>query len=106
MNELFTRVMYHATHNRNIESIFNSGLSPEFSQGKRKAIWFVPKNGIQSGILHAANRHNWRVDEISVIAVLVESDSIRYSGNGLLFYSDRSAIAQTHAPATHFLDEE
>lgn len=101
----FTRVMYHATHRDNVESIFNVGLSPEFSTGKRRAIWFVPKNGIQSGILHAAHRHNWRVDEIELIVVLVEAEHIRYSGNGMLFYSEHVAIAESHAPATHFLDE-
>jgi len=101
----FTRVMYHATHKDNVANIFDVGLSPEFSKGKRQAIWFVPKSGIQSGILHAANRHNWRIDEIELIVVLVEADHIRYSGNGMLFYSEHVAIAESHAPATHFLDE-
>lgn len=104
-NLMFTRVMFHATHKNNAISILDSGLSPEYSQGKRKAIWFVPKNGIQSGILHAANRHHWQVDEMIVITVLVESDAIRYSGNGMLFYSEHIAVAESYAPATHFLDE-
>jgi hypothetical protein len=101
----FTRVMFHVTHGDNVESIFNVGLSPDFSQGKRKAVWFVPKNGIQSGILHACARHHWRVEDCHVVVILVESDHIRYSGNGMLFYSEHTAIAQSHAPATHFLDE-
>ena len=101
----YTRVMFHVTHDDNVESIFNIGLSPDFSQGKRRSIWFVPKNGIQSGILHAGYRHNWRVDEMTVIAILVETDHIRYSGNGMLFYSNHIAIAQTHSPALHHLDE-
>jgi hypothetical protein len=104
-NAMFTRVMFHATHRDNIASIFNIGLSPEFSQGKRKAIWFVPKNGIQSGILHAASRHHWQVDEMVVITVLVESEVIRYSGNGMLFYSEHVAMPESHASALHFLDE-
>src|SRR5690348_2738092 len=104
-NNMFTRVMFHATHRDNIASIFNLGLSPEFSQGKRKAIWFVPKNGIQSGILHAASRHHWQVDEMVVMAVLVESEHIRYSGNGMLFYSEHVAMPESHASALHFLDE-
>jgi len=101
----FTRVMYHATHRDNVESIFNVGLSPEFSKGKRTAIWFVPKSGIQSGILHAANRHNWHIEDIELIAILVENEHIRYSGNGMLFYSEHVALAESHAPSTHFLDE-
>jgi hypothetical protein len=101
----YTRVMFHVTHGDNIESIFNIGLSPDFSQGKRRAIWFVPKNGIQSGILHASFRHHWHVDQLHVVTILVESDHIRYSGNGMLFYSNHVAIAQSHAPALHFLDE-
>lgn len=104
-NKLFTRVMFHATHRDNAQSILNSGLSPEFSKGKREAIWFVPKNGIQSGILHAANRHHWQIDEMIVVAVLVEAEHIRYSGNGMLFYSQHIAHAESYAPANHFLDE-
>jgi hypothetical protein len=101
----FTRVMFHATHTDNLLSIFNVGLSPEFSQGRRKAIWFVPKNGIQSGILHAAARHHWRVEDMSVVAILVETDHVKYSGNGMLFYSEHIAIAESNAPAISFLDE-
>ena len=97
--------MFHATHKDNVQNILDVGLSPEFSKGRRQAIWFVPKSGIQSGILHAANRHNWRIDEMVVIAVLVESDHIKYSGNGMLFYSQHTAIAESYAPALHFLDE-
>lgn len=104
-NKMFTRVMFHATHRDNIASIFNIGLSPEFSKGRRKAIWFVPKQGVQSGILHAASRHHWQVDEMVIITVLVETDHIRYSGNGMLFYSEHVAIAESHASALHFLDE-
>lgn len=97
--------MFHATHEDNIASIFNIGLSPEFSQGKRKAIWFVPKAGIQSGILHVSARHRWQVETLHVLTILVDSEHIRYSGNGMLFYSQHSAMAETHAPAFHFLDE-
>jgi hypothetical protein len=104
-NKMFTRVMFHATHADNIAGIFNIGLSPEFATGRRKAIWFTPKAGIQSGILHAANRHHWRIEDMHVVTVLVESDHIKYSGNGMLFYSEHVAIAESHAPATHFLDE-
>jgi len=99
------RIMYHATHTDNLVSIHNIGVSPDFSQGKRKAIWFVPKNGIQSGILHAAARHHWRVEEMSVVAIVVNVEHIRYSGNGMLFYSMHPAFAESSAIALKFLDE-
>lgn len=102
---MFTRVMFHATHEDNISGIFDIGVSPEFSQGKRKAIWFVPRAGIQSGILHVSARHRWQVEKLQVVTILVESDHIRYSGNGMLFYSNHVAIAESHASALHFLDE-
>lgn len=104
-NFSFARIMFHATHVDNIASIFEHGVSPDFATGKRKAIWFVPKAGIQSGILHVANRHNWRVAELTVITIAVDSEHIRFSGNGMMFYSSHAAIAESHAPATHFLDE-
>jgi hypothetical protein len=101
----FARIMFHATHVDNIASIFDHGLSPDFATGKRKAIWFVPRAGIQSGILHAANRHNWRVSDMTVITIAIDSDHIKFSGNGMLFYSEHSAIAESHVPAAHYLDE-
>lgn len=103
--KMFTRVMFHVTHQDNVASIFNIGLSPEFSQGRRKAIWFVPKVAIQSGILHVAARHHWPIETLQVVTILVESDHIKYSGNGMLFYSEHVAIAESHAPSYHFLDE-
>jgi len=104
-NKLFTRVMFHVTHEDNISSIFDTGVSPEFAQGKRRAIWFVPKVGIQSGILHVLSRHQWQIEMLHVVTILVESDHVRFSGNGMLFYSEHVAIAESHAPATYFLDE-
>jgi len=104
-NLSFARIMFHATHVDNIASIFEHGVSPEFATGKRKAIWFVPKAGIQSGLLHVASRHNWRVVELSVITIAVDSEHIKFSGNGMMFYSCHSAIAESHAPAAHYLDE-
>lgn len=101
----FTRVMFHVTHEDNVANIYNLGLSPDFSQGKRKAVWFVPKQGIQSGILHASARHGWRIETLRVITILVETDHIRYSGNGMLFYSEHVAVAQSDASAMVFLDE-
>jgi hypothetical protein len=35
----------------------------------------------------------------------VESEVIRYSGNGMLFYSEHVAMPESHASALHFLDE-
>lgn len=102
---LYTRVMFHATHVDNVQNIYDVGLSPEFCQSNFKAIWFTPKNGIQSGILHACARHHWRVDDVVVIAVLVESEHIKYSGNSNLFYSKHIAVAQSDAPALSYLDE-
>lgn len=102
---MFTRVMYHATHEDNIMPIFDGRLSPDYSQGKRKAIWFVPRAGIQSGILHVAARHKWQIEMLRVVTILVESEHIRYSGNGMLFYSEHPAIAESHVSALHFLDE-
>lgn len=101
----FTRVMFHATHEDNIASIFNTGVSPEFSTGKRKAIWFVSKLAIQSGILHVCARHHWQVQQLHVVTIVVENEHIRFSGNGMLFYSEHVAIAESHAPAMQFLDE-
>lgn len=100
-----SRIMFHATHRDNVRNIFDIGVSPDFATRKRKAIWFVPKVGIQSAILHTANRHSWRIDEIHVITIAVQSDHIKYSGNGVMFYSQHSAIAESHAEAVVFLDE-
>ncbi len=100
-----TRVMFHATHRDNIPSIWDSGLSPDFSQGKMQAVWFTPRNGIQSAIAHAAYRHNWRVEEIEVIAIVVYSDAIKYSGNGFFYYSKGKCTAQSHVPAANYLNE-
>lgn len=102
----FTRTMFHATHRDNIASIIELGLLPGFATGKRKAVWFVPKNGIQSGILHAAARHNWHVSEMVLFVVEVVAENIRYSGNGMLFYSSFAERAETCTSALLFLDEE
>jgi hypothetical protein len=100
-----TRVMFHATHRDNIPSIWDNGLSPDFSTGKMKAVWFTPKVGIQSAIVHAAYRHGWKVDDIEVIAIIVYSEAVRYSGNGFFYYSKGKCTAQSHVPASVYLQE-
>jgi hypothetical protein len=100
-----TRVFYHATSQNNLRSIFDIGVSPAYAKGNRKAIWFVPKSGIQSGIYHAIHRHDLRFYEVEVVTIEVVVGHIRYSGNSMLYYSLYSAKALDHAPAFQFVDE-
>lgn len=100
------RVMFHATHGDNLASIMLNGLDPRYATGKRKAVWFVPRTGIDQGILHAAIRHNWRVEELVVLTLVIDSDHIRYSGNSLLFYSEHIEQAENYARAVAYLPED
>lgn len=104
-NNGYTRVMFHATHEDNAQSIMEYGLLPKYATGKRKAVWFVPKNGIETAILHVAARHNWRVSEMIVITVIAVSDDVKYSGNGMMFYSVFPEPCESVAPAITFLSE-
>ena len=100
-----TRVMFHATHKDNIPSIWDKGLSPEFSTGKLRAVWFTPKIGIQAAIAHAAYRHKWAVDDIVIVAIIVYADTVKYSGNGYFYYSKATCTAQSSVPASNYLIE-
>lgn len=98
--------MYHVTHETNGQSIAAEGVSPDYSQGKMNAIWFVPKQAIERAILHCAARHHWLVEDLLVVTMVVPVDNIRYSGNGYFFYSRHAEKAETIESALKFITSE
>lgn len=102
----FTKTFYHVSNEQFGQSIAAIGVVPAYSQGARKAIWFVPKAGIHRAILHCARRHHWHIDDLIVCVLEIPVEDVRYSGNGMFFYSTQSAEAISIQSAGKFIEDE
>lgn len=63
-------ILYHATPRRNLDSIRENGINPEFSQGKRKAVYLHTASRSAWAILHTLQRHRLQFfDDVSILQV-------------------------------------
>lgn len=89
MNHLWYVELYHVTPSRNLPSIKRRGLSPDFSQGKRKAVYFSPDPSF--AFSHAEKRHPISArSTYTVFRVLIHRDSLARQStrdDSSIFYS-------------------
>jgi len=75
--------LYHATLKRNLDSILQIGLNPQYSTGKEQVIYLHTKSRIHWAILHTATRHSASISDILIIEVNVPRGHLRRRRRGL-----------------------
>ena len=60
---------FHVTHLNLLGKIDIQGINPKYSQGKRKACWYVREDCVRSAMLHVAFRHSWLVGQLVILKV-------------------------------------
>lgn len=99
-------ILYHVTIGSNVDSIWDNGIDPAYSKGKFDASWYVTKDNILWAILHVADRHDCKLDDIFVCAVLVDWKSMRRTNAPGRYYTKRTFQPETVNPARWFVDNE
>lgn len=101
-----TRILFHITPTKNLQSIYENGVCPEFSTGKLDASWYVNKHGVLWAIAHVSARHNISVNEISVCAVLIEWKSMRRTARPGFYYTIKNFTIENASPAEWYISPE
>jgi len=99
-------ILYHVTIGSNVDSIWSIGIDPNYSKGKFDASWYVVKDKILWAICHVANRHDCKLDDIFVCAVLVDWKHMRRTNLQGVYYTKQLFHAETFNPASWFVNEE
>ena len=76
-------ILYHATLKRNLDSILQTGLNPEYSKGKERVIYLHTASRRHWAILHTATRHSASLYDILIIEVNVPRGKLRRRRRGL-----------------------
>lgn len=64
----------------------DKAIDPEFSRGKDKRCWFVPRDKVAWAILHVARRHGVQLADVFVVEVPVGTRQFfSHAGTGLLY---------------------
>lgn len=83
-NFLSNMILYHVTPTRNIVSILDEGIDPEYSKGARKVSWFVTELMLMWAIAHVSSRHSVGAHMISVcVCEQIEVDLQRTRWRGV-----------------------
>jgi hypothetical protein len=75
----------HATPVRNINSILNRGLLCAKSKGRLKAVWLHAPLKTYWAVVHVAERHHARVEQVAVLELQVPRRWLRRSRRGLWY---------------------
>ena len=75
--------LYHATPNRNLDSIHQSGLDPNHSTGKETVVWLHTRSRRDWAILHTATKHKCEISEVAIIEVSIPRSKLRRRWRGL-----------------------
>lgn len=66
--------LYHITPQTNGEAIYEKGVLPELSQGKRKVSWWCTDENVLWALAHTSARHSVTVDKLIVCQAHIPSD--------------------------------
>jgi hypothetical protein len=77
--------LIHATHVRNLASILKRGLQARRATQRRMAVWFAAESEEQWAVLHVLQRKGARLDEVVILTVEVDPNSIRGYRHGLFY---------------------
>jgi len=75
MNAMIT--LYHVTHVRNIDSIFEDGLLPHYAKGKLKVTWLVDFERVPWALAHTASKLDVSPNVLVVFTVQAAEAAIR-----------------------------
>jgi len=99
-------VLYHVTISGNIDSIWADGINPHYSKGKFEASWYVTKERLLWSILHVADRHDCKLDDIFVIAVQIQWQLMRRTNKSGIYFTKHTFSVDTVTPARYFTEGE
>lgn len=69
-------ILYHVTHKKNIKSIMKSGLLPEKSRGKIRAVWLSLDPSCVL-VEHIAKSHKWQFRDMRILGVEIPDTRLR-----------------------------
>ena len=75
--------LYHATPKRNLMAIYQHGLNPVLSKGKRPLVWMHTLSKREWAIQHTATRHNVTCDEIVIVEIDIPRKDLQRFRRGL-----------------------
>jgi len=98
-------ILYHVTIGSNLDSIWADGIDPHYSKGKFEASWFVASERILWAVLHVADRHDCKLDDIFVIACVIDWKFMRRTNKVGIYYTKQLFNADTVTPARWHVEE-
>lgn len=99
-------ILYHITTSDCLDNIWGNGIDPAYSQSKFQASWFVTKGQINWAVCHVAYRHDCKLDDIWVCAVLIEWKCMRRTAKPGRYYTTSTFKIENASPARWFIDIE
>jgi len=99
-------VLYHVTISSNLDSIWADGIDPHYSKGKFEATWYVSQERLLWAVLHVADRHDCKLDDIFVIAVNIDWRYMRRTNRLGVYYTKHTFTGDTVTPARYFTEGE
>jgi len=69
--------LFHVTPDKNLLSIAQRGVDPEFSEGKMKRSWYVDETELVWAFAHVAARRDLQLSQLAAIRVLASEDEIK-----------------------------
>ena len=77
-------ILYHTTPKRNLDSIRQQGINPDFSQGKRKAVYLHTASRRAWAILHTLQRHRLQsFDDVAILKVSIPRSRLTKRARGI-----------------------
>lgn len=101
--------LYHVSPKDNLDSIYERGILPEKSRGKKQLIWLVDEQRLPWALAHCSVQHDCKVSDLMILRVVAGDKHVkrtRLSGiytyafvlNGYLFaWGDQWMEGQSEA---------
>lgn len=107
MAPIYNEQLYHVSPTRNIPSITNIGVCPEFARGDRKRSYFVTVGNLAWAVLHVHKRHSVAIEDIS-ICIMQRGANVFYTPmfGGRWFHSEVPQYVQYHLSVWDYMKEE
>lgn len=105
LNGINSMVVYHITPSENVQSIYEHGVSPRFSNCARNRVFVVSRHRIEWAIIHCSNRHSVSVDQLAVCALLVDGRHLTRMGFPGVYYAHIPLMIENSTPAMFFIEE-
>lgn len=83
-------VVWHLTHNQNVDSILTEGIDPGYATGKMRVSWVTTEPHREGFILHILDHHGWWVTDLYLLMVTTDGIDLQKHGRGKIWLSRRT----------------